>query len=73
MEDTESNTSEKRRKTASDDEEDLKIGGVSISVRRAILSLFVVINDYVTGHQHKGSASVSPADFFSFIILLEPV
>lgn len=30
MEDTESNTSEKRRKTESDEEEDLKIGGVHI-------------------------------------------
>lgn len=54
MEDTESNTSEKRRKTESDEEEDLKIGGVSIGVRRGISSLFVVINDYITGHQHGG-------------------
>lgn len=54
MEDTESNTSEKRRKTESDEEEDLKIGGVSIGLRRGISSLFVVINDYVTGHQHGG-------------------
>lgn len=54
MEDTESNTSEKRRKTESDEEEDLKIGGVSIGVRRGISSLFVVINDYVTGLQHGG-------------------
>lgn len=49
MEDIELNTFEKRRKIESDEEEDLKIGGVSIGVRRGISSLFVVINDYVVG------------------------
>lgn len=71
MEDTESNTSEKRRKTESDEEEDLKIGGVSNGVRHGILSLFVVINDCVTGHQH--GVSVGESSWFYFIILLESV